>query len=107
MGYAVVVGVGIDLDHFLIARWNTGGWRAVRFCLQTPTAIFYDQSKIFRDGEVPSRQRLLSHVVIIIGLVAVSGVFDEVVMLVTATVLFGHLLTDVVWDLHERRSTRS
>lgn len=107
VGYAAVIGVGIDLDHFLIARWNTGEWRAVRFCLRRPTVVVVDQSRIFREGEVRSRQRLLSHGVVTIVLVVGAGAFDEVVMLVTATVLIGHILTDVVWDVHQALAARS
>lgn len=43
IGYATAIGVLVDLDHFLWARYNTGDWRALRYVLTSPLAAFSDQ----------------------------------------------------------------
>lgn len=99
MGYAAVVGVGIDFDHFLVARLNTGEWTAVRRCLRDPRIVFTDQNAIFEEGDVGTLRRLLSHVVLaglaVVGLLAV----DVFLAVFTAVVLYAHLLSDLVWDV--------
>jgi hypothetical protein len=98
VAYAAVLGVGIDVDHFLVARYNAGDWRAVRFCLQNPSVVFVDQDAIFESGEVWPLQRLLTHAVgggvLVAGLLPVST--DLAV--VSAVVLYAHLLADLLWD---------
>lgn len=106
VAYAVVVGVGIDLDHFPIARFNTGDWRAVRFCLDHPLIVFTDQSRIFETDEVLALQRLLSHAVLGGVLVAVLAPVDSFLATLSAVVLYAHIVSDLIDDnrkLSERR----
>ena len=65
VGYAVAIGVGIDVDHFLIARYNTGSWRALRYVLSNPRRALGDQSTIFDPDDLGPFERLLSHVAIV------------------------------------------
>jgi hypothetical protein len=92
------VGVGIDLDHFLIARVNAGDWSAVRRCLRRPRIVFVEQEAIFETLDVLVLERLLSHVVIggvvVLGLALASPYLAGV----TAAVLYAHLLADLIWD---------
>lgn len=94
---AVVAGVSIDVDHFLIARYNAGDWRAVRACLRDPRIVLFDQGAIFEEGvEVDAIERLLTHLVI--GGVAVPLIWvasPYLAGLVAAT-LYAHLLADAV-----------
>lgn len=100
--YAAVVGVAIDFDHFLIARFNSGTWRAAKAVLANPDRVFFDQASIFEPEEVLVLQRLLSHV-IITGVVTVALYpLSDVLALVTAVVLYGHILSDLLADNYNR-----
>lgn len=99
VAYAVVLGVGIDFDHFLVARLNTGEWTAVRRCLRDPRIVFADQNQIFNTGDVGTLRRLLSHVVLGGLAVGLLLVFDVFLAVFTAVVLYTHLLSDLVWDV--------
>ncbi|MDG5820385.1 hypothetical protein [Natronococcus sp. A-GB7] len=105
--YGTVVGVAIDLDHFGIARLETGTWNSLRFCLTDPIAAFTDQDRIFERGDVGALSRLLSHL-LLAGL-AVSGtaLADASLALVTGTVLYAHIVTDVAWDIRRLRRRSS
>ncbi|MFB1064015.1 hypothetical protein [Natrinema sp. H-ect4] len=99
VAYGTVVGVFIDLDHFLIARLKTGDWDAVRFCLTDPGAAVADQSEIFDPGDVGVLSRLLSHVVLTGIAVPVIAIASVPLAIVTGAVLYAHLLADLVWDI--------
>ncbi|AFZ71723.1 hypothetical protein [Natronobacterium gregoryi] len=98
VAYGTVIGVLIDLDHFLIARLKTGRWDAVRFCLQNPRAAITDQHRIFDRGDVGVLSRLLSHLLIVGLVVPVLALESVALAVVTAGVLYVHVLTDVAWD---------
>lgn len=98
VGYAGALGVGIDFDHFLIARWNTGDWTAVRRVLARPSIVFVDQDAIFDENDLFALQRLLSHVVIGGLLVGALAVVLPSLALVSAVVLYAHVLADLVDD---------
>nr|WP_255682011.1 hypothetical protein [Natrinema sp. SYSU A 869] len=100
IAYGTAVGVFIDLDHFLIARFKTGRWDAVRFCLSNPRAAVADQSEIFEPGDVGVLSRLLSHVVIGGIVVPVIAAVSVPLAIVTGAVLYAHLLADLVWDIY-------
>jgi len=95
---ALVAGVGIDVDHFLIARLTTGEWRALRRCLSNPRLVFFDQDGIFQHGSIRPLQRLLSHVVIIAVVVPALALVDVALAVFVAAVLYVHLFADLVWD---------
>lgn len=98
IGYAVLVGVAIDFDHFVVARLNTGEWTALRRCLRDPRIVVLGQDEIFDPLDIWPLQRLLSHHVV--GGVAVAGlwVVAEPLALFTAAVLYAHVLADLFWD---------
>jgi len=107
VGYATAVGVGIDFDHFVIARYNTGEWRALRYVLSNPRRALGDQSTIFETDDLGPFERLLSHTVIAGVAVPVTWLFDPALGLITAVTLYGHILADLVadvrtFDAHER-----
>ena len=95
----VIAGVGIDLDHFIVARYNSGGWRALRRCLRDPRIAVVDQGAIFDPLDVLVLQRLFSHVVI--GGVLVAGLwlfgYGYGALLVGSS-LYVHLLADLIHD---------
>ena len=98
LGWAAVVGTLVDLDHFLLARWRTGSWGALRRCLADPRVALLDQGDIFERGDVGPLSRLASHLVVggvlSLGLVGISWQLA----VATAAVLWVHLLSDAVWD---------
>jgi hypothetical protein len=100
IAYAVVLGVGVDFDHFLVARYNAGDWRALRACLADPRQVFFSQDEIFAPDEVGVVERLLTHAVLggvlVVALLA-GGLVDLAV--VSAVVLYVHVLADLVWDV--------
>jgi hypothetical protein len=98
VGYGAALGVLVDLDHFLLARWNTGSWRATTDVVRNPRLLLFDQESIFEYGEVGPKQRLRSHVVITACLVAGLLPVSQPLAVVSGVVLVGHVLSDVVWD---------
>ncbi len=99
IGYAVLLGTFIDLDHFPIARYNQGSWAAFRFCLNHPVHALFDQSDIFTLEDVDPDQRLLSHV-LLGGILCLVLIFvDTSMAILTAVVLYFHILMDLLADL--------
>lgn len=103
---AGAIGVLIDLDHFVIARWNTGDWGAVKRCLASPRLVVVDQSRIFRATDVRSHQRILTHVVLTAAIIAVTGVLDTELMIIAGLVLLAHIGSDIIWDRYRQRTLR-
>jgi hypothetical protein len=95
---AVLLGVFVDLDHFLIARLRTGSWEPLVRCLRNPRLALLDQDDIFATGAVGVWTRLVSHIVITVVLVAGLSVVDPALAVAAAAVLVAHILSDVVWD---------
>lgn len=106
LAYATALGVLIDLDHFLIARYRTGSWAALRFCLGNPTAAIADQDRIFDPGDVGTLNRLLSHLLIGGGLVGALSIGSAGLAALTAVVLYTHLVSDVAWDIRRLQAER-
>jgi len=98
VGYGAAIGVLIDLDHFLLARLNTGSWRATRAVLREPRLALFEQGSIFATGEVGAIQRLWSHLVITTVLVGGLLPVSQYVALLSGAVLVSHILSDIVWD---------
>lgn len=104
VGFAVILGVGLDLDHFPIARFNVGDWRHLRRWVREPTLAVRDQAAIFDEGTIYRDQRLLSHA--LLGGVAVIVLAPVSVYLsgVAAVVCYGHLLSDLANDVRTREA---
>lgn len=103
--YAAAAGTLIDLDHFPLARYNTGDWRTLRRGLADPRLLTVAQSDLIRTGEVHPFQRLLSHLVL--AAVAVGALWlarQDGLALVTAVVLYVHVLADVAWETRRPRT---
>jgi hypothetical protein len=102
VAYAAVVGVGIDFDHFPLARFNDGDWRATRRLLRNPRLALFEQSGIFEEGQISPLQRLLSHVVVTGLLVGTLALVDPFLAVFTAVVLYAHVLADLYADNRKR-----
>ena len=95
----LVFGVLIDVDHFVLAAFRTGGLEAVKRCLRDPRIVFVAQDEIFERGEVGMLERLLSHVVI--GGVAVPLCwlfYSPYLGGLVAAAVYAHVLADLVAD---------
>ena len=102
---AAVVGVGIDFDHFLVAWYNTGDPRAIRYCLRHPRAVFFDQAAIFDPHEISKLDRLLSHHFVGGPLVAILWFVSTDIALLTAATLYVHVVADLVADVRDLRGS--
>ena len=107
VGYAVAAGVGIDFDHFLWARYNTGDWSALRGVLASPASTLADQSTIFGESDLSELQRLLSHAVVVGLAVPATWLVSPDLGLTTAVVLYGHVLSDLLADVRAERRRAS
>ncbi len=108
VAYAAALGVGIDFDHFLVARLNTGNWRALREVAREPGLVFTDPGRIFLEGEeVTKLQRLLSHAVLGGVLVAVLYPLSPYVATLSAVVLYVHVLSDLYQDVRDEIDARA
>lgn len=96
--YGVLLGVFIDLDHFLIARLRTGGWHHLRESVRDPVGAFATQEAIFDDVRDMEDERLLTHVLFGGVLVGATRVVSRPLGFVTAVVLYCHLVCDLLRD---------
>lgn len=102
--FVVGLGVGIDLDHFLLARLNRGDWANLRRCLADPARVFFDQDSIFEPGDVWREQRLLSHALLGGALVAALWPLARYWALAAAATVYVHVLADLYHDARTRTS---
>jgi hypothetical protein len=96
VGLALVVGVGIDVDHFLLAWYNTGSLEPVRRCLRDPRIVVAAQTEIFDEGSVGALNRLLSHAVVGGLVVPPLWLSAPYVAGLVAAALYAHVLADLV-----------
>lgn len=102
VGVVAVLGVGIDLDHFPIARWNRGDWSPVRRCLRRPSLVVVDQASIFESGDIRALQRHLTHVLVGGALVGGTLIGAPEWAPVVGVAVYSHVLTDLCWDVYRR-----
>lgn len=96
IAYVVLLGVFIDLDHFIIARVNGGSWRAVRFCLSNPVRAITNQYEIFIGGkEITAEQRLVTHTAILVTGTAIASIHSSWLAILTAIAFGSHILGDL------------
>jgi hypothetical protein len=96
--YGLALSVLVDLDHFLVARLNTGDWRNAWRVLADPPIAVVGQDEIFDDGDVTELQRLLSHALLGGALVAGLLAVAPTLAVFTAVVLYVHVVADLLWD---------
>lgn len=98
VAWAVAVGVGIDFDHFLVARLVSGDWSALARLLRNPLLPLTDPAGIFANDDLWAIQRLFSHVVIAGVLVGALWLWHQPFAVFTGLVIYAHLLSDLAWD---------
>jgi hypothetical protein len=100
--YILLLGVGIDGDHFVIARINRGDWTNLQRCLQKQSRVFVEQATIFDNGDIWRDQRLLSHLLIGGGPVTLLWLVNTYWAFGTAVTIYTHLLADLYSDIQTR-----
>lgn len=96
---ALLVGVGIDFDHFVLAAALSGSSKNVRRVLRRPTMAILAQDEIFDEGDLTEEQRLLSHVVVTGVAVAGLWLVAPYWALVVGVTLYVHVLADLYADV--------
>ncbi|GAA0461469.1 hypothetical protein MUK72_12815 [Halococcus dombrowskii] len=96
--YGLGLGVLIDLDHFVLARLRVGDWHHFTDCLRDPKRVFVDQENLFEGTGEMASFRLLSHVLIGGALIALARRVSRPVERLTESVLFVHVLADLLRD---------
>jgi hypothetical protein len=96
--YGLALGVGIDFDHFLLARLYAGDWRHVGYLRRNPIAAVTEQEAIFEDVPDMTLQRLLTHVLLGGASIGLTRRVSGSVGRTTAVVLYWHLLCDLLRD---------
>jgi len=95
---ATLLGIFVDLDHFLIARVRTGDWEALVRCLRSPRIAFLDQDEIFQAGSVGAWPRLGTHVLVTAAVAGALAVVAPALAVAAGVVLAVHIGCDVAWD---------
>ena len=108
VAYGVALGVLIDLDHFVLAWLLSGSLDPLRRVLRAPWIVVTDPATIFEADELGPYHRLISHVVI--AGVLVPGVrlaVDPFFGVLSAAVLYAHLLADLIADVRNFETVRA
>lgn len=100
--WVVALGVGIDADHFAIARLNRDDWTNLRRVVADPRLALAGQDAIFDPGDVWRDQRLLSHLVVGGVLAAGAWLLDPFWALATGASVYTHAVADLVSDARTR-----
>lgn len=96
--YGLGLGILIDLDHFVLARLRVGDWRHAWNCLRDPKRVFFDQANLFQGTGTMANARILSHVFLGGVLTTLATRRSRPVALLTALVLYFHVLADLLRD---------
>jgi len=108
VAYGVALGVLIDLDHFVLAWLLSGSLDPLRRVLRAPWIVVTDPAAIFDTDDLGPYHRLISHVVI--AGVLVPGVWlavDPFLGVLSAAVLYAHLLADLIADVRNFETVRA
>ena len=96
-----ILGVGIDLDHFLIARIRTGSWDSLSYVVREPVRALTDQRTIFDESDVGKIPRLLSHTILVGAIVGSLALVVPKWALLAGLVLYFHVLGDLLADFYQ------
>lgn len=99
LGYAILIGVFIDLDHFVLARGGAGDWLELKKAVSSPFSAFTDAEQIFERNVFPSEARFLSHIALLYLLTGLSFIVSGKLAFFTASIISLHITTDVYADI--------
>lgn len=100
--YVIIVGSIIDIDHFLIARLNSGSWMHLSQSVRNPHKLFLDQAAIFNPGDLFRDQRLFSHFLIFGFATGAMWFVSPFLSFATAVAIYTHILADLYSDMRTR-----
>lgn len=98
---AVTAGTLIDLDHFVLDRFNRGSWRKLQKSLENPLKTVFSNQEVLGSNWLPPNQRLKSHtgeLGLAIILYTLIPVHLTLVICISVAV---HLLLDITGDVRE------
>jgi hypothetical protein len=96
-GYALLVSVFIDLDHFVWARRQAGDWSHLVRAITNPRWAFVEQDDVFEGVDVTA-QRLVSHLVVGAATTIAFWVASPALAVYNAVVVYAHVLADTLRD---------
>ncbi len=92
--YGIITGVLIDLDHFLIARYNSGSWKHLSGALRNPLATFMGTRKTF-EGNVRAEERLWTHTAILLVSTPLVFLLDRNLAIINLVAILLHIAADL------------
>lgn len=98
--YGLSIGVLIDLDHFLWARYNHGHWDHLKDALRAPKTAMEENAEIM-DGALGEAQRYTSHFVILVLGTGLAYFAGPKLAALTLIMLSSHILSDVYASYRE------
>lgn len=98
--YGLSIGVLIDLDHFLWARYNHGHWDHLKNALRAPKTTMEENAEIM-DGALGEAQRYTSHFVILVLGTGLAYFAGPQLAALTLIMLSSHILSDVYASYRE------
>ncbi len=98
--YGLAIGVLIDLDHFLWARYNHGHWDHLKDALRAPKTTMKENAEIM-DGALGEAQRYTSHFVILVLGTGLAYFAGPQLAALTLIMLSSHILSDVYASYRE------
>jgi len=98
--YGGLLGTLIDLDHFIVARFNIGNWSVLKRAVSNPSMMIFRQELIFSGG-VGKIRRLFSHMIVGGVIIGILSVVDYKLMIFSAVILYTHVLSDMYSDIRE------
>lgn len=100
--YIVLLGTVIDVDHFLIARFNSGNWKHLVESVRNPSQLFFDQTAIFEPGALYRDQRLLTHHLLLGFATGITWFISPFLSFASAAAIYIHILADLYSDVQTR-----
>ena len=92
--YGILLGVFIDLDHFVVHRIQEENWKYLKNALKNPFEVTTNNIKVV-DNPIPNWSRYLSHFIILALLPAALYLFDQTVAEFSFIMLGSHITSDV------------
>lgn len=98
--YTILVGVLIDLDHFLISTLRDRDLREVRLALSDPKKVLTDNNEALEET-ISERSRYLSHLLILVLAPYLALNHSVLLAQITFAMLLIHICSDVYGSYRE------
>lgn len=98
--YGLALGVLIDMDHFLWARYNHGHWDHLKDALKAPKETMKNNAQVM-EGALGEKQRYTSHFVILVLGTGLAYAGGPNLAALTLVMLSSHILSDIYASYQE------